>query len=478
MESVKVNILLMETAATSILAAGEKVRTHENEPITKTALKIEAEQLNDNWAQLREFYIEVLKQATAEKDDESVKKAQETYAATERKYLDVKARLEQSLGVITDAIDREAENQVDDESIDEHNTTPVQQTEQTVPPTNAVTTLLNQLCTTIAPTKPNTWREFDGTLANWQGFCDAFTSAVHNDELMPNIQKFRLLKAALKGAAFDLIGHWPESERNYIEAWEQLKQNYERPYATSLEIMYKLVNFPAIKQANGVEIERLTNTVQDVYRQLRAMHYPAEHYDLWLVGLAHGRLDASTSEKWELQRQSDRPDYVEFIKFMQQQSRALCGLRSVTASYQQQPGKHQSANQNQRNDNKRAKPNTQGNNQGQTPGLPCVMCNDKTHRIYSCPNFKALDLKNRKGKARELNLCFNCLKPSHMLKECTGQPCSHCKNKHNRLLCDSSAAQAVAKPTTMGANTAQITKSKKKRNKKEKETKSEPEKTA
>lgn len=43
----------------------------------------------------------------------------------------------------------------------------------------------------------------------------------------------------------------------------------------------------------------------------------------------------------------------------------------------------------------------------------CILCGE-IHAVYSCEKFANLDVSKRQEKARELNLCTNCLAKGHL----------------------------------------------------------------
>ena len=61
---------------------------------------------------------------------------------------------------------------------------------------------------------------------------------------------------------------------------------------------------------------------------------------------------------------------------------------------------------------------------------------DGQHPIWTCEKFKSMKVNGRREHVQKLRLCFNCLKPGHMSKDCTSRTCSvpSCGRRHNRLL--------------------------------------------
>ncbi|XP_050293840.1 uncharacterized protein LOC126734311 [Anthonomus grandis grandis] len=94
----------------------------------------------------------------------------------------------------------------------------------------------------------------------------------------------------------------------------------------------------------------------------------------------------------------------------------------------------------------------------------CYFCK-KNHSVYRCFALKKLDVKARSSAVNKLNLCVNCLNPSHTIENCcSNSTCRQCGLKHNTLLHSSSsdtpddqqhnrrdapdAGEAVAEPMT------------------------------
>lgn len=175
----------------------------------------------------------------------------------------------------------------------------------------------------------NTWGEFDGNLVQWQGFHDRFKAAVHDNEQLSGAFKFMYLQKSLKGKASRALGEWQLTDNNYAEAWERLSQLYERQYQTSAELVRKFHNLPKLDHANGAMVQKFSNVTHEMLRQLKALQYPVEHYDLFVVHGIHEKLDPETSKAWELYRSSERPTVQELLSFLDKQAKALSNVYNL-----------------------------------------------------------------------------------------------------------------------------------------------------
>ena len=53
--------------------------------------------------------------------------------------------------------------------------------------------------------------------------------------------------------------------------------------------------------------------------------------------------------------------------------------------------------------------------------------------ILTCKKFKSMKVNERREHVQKLRLCFNCLRPGHMLKDCKSRTCG-VPRRHNGLL--------------------------------------------
>lgn len=317
--------------------------------------------LQTAWNRFLENHNLLLQRALENQQEEEAEEHNQLFTETEGIYLDALARLQARIRIaeqieeddseigdgenvnVVDNNDENVQNQMNEDNNEQnpnlepninqeqrHHGNQVDQ--QVLQPGAQLELLLQRLCHGFSSKKENTWGKFDGNLSRWQGFRDAFKAAVHDDEIIKPIFKFQLLKSSLEGRAAAALGEWQVTEQNYYEAWNWLNELYERKYQTSKQILFKLLHFQKLERASGFHIEKLVNVVQQVTRQLRAMNYPVQHYDLIFVHTIHEKLDQETSKEWELYRKSDAPTTKEMLEFLVQHGRALSSAQSYEKS--------------------------------------------------------------------------------------------------------------------------------------------------
>lgn len=66
-------------------------------------------------------------------------------------------------------------------------------------------------------------------------------------------------------------------------------------------------------------------------------------------------------------------------------------------------------------------------------GPTCVACKE-AHYLFQCESFRAHSPQDRFELVKRHNLCINCLKSTHLAKNCSGGFCKYCQRKHHTLL--------------------------------------------
>ncbi|XP_049308602.1 uncharacterized protein LOC125777545 [Bactrocera dorsalis] len=274
----------------------------------------------------------------------------------------------------------------------------------------------------------NTWGNFDGTLTMWPGFRDRFSAAIHENRNVSPAFKFSYLKKSLVGGAAQTLGEWQLTDDNYIEAWDRLKQLYDRKYPICREHLRQFNRLPVI---GGVpradELQRMSNVTHEVLRQLRAQGVPVESWDMIIVHTLH-----------ELQRETETPTVKQMLDFLDRQAAALDNVTDARYSRSQDV---KVVFNNDRNTGGKREREAKGENFHQSRSLgkrsfPCISC-DGDHPLWTCDDFIALNLRSREEFVRRNNICQNCFKKGHGAGNCFQKGCSRCpgQTKHNSLLC-------------------------------------------
>ena len=67
-------------------------------------------------------------------------------------------------------------------------------------------------------------KKFTGNPKEWQSFWDSFSSAMHTNKALKNVDKFNYLRSLLKGSALSAITGLAQTDPNYANAVDILKE--------------------------------------------------------------------------------------------------------------------------------------------------------------------------------------------------------------------------------------------------------------
>lgn len=286
----------------------------------------------------------------------------------------------------------------------------------------------------IAQKIENVWGEFDGTQWKWATFRDIFRDVVHTSE-MSNSIKFHHLKKSLKGEAADVLGNWAITNDNYPLAWARLNEVYEHTHQAGTELLQRLNKLPQLTRANRKDLQHLSNVANDVKRQVTALGYDTNHWDLVFITTIEQKLDNRTKIAWELERNQDRPTLNELLRFIEKQARALACLPYEPSKPRDNRKRFGDKVDHIHEQKKFIKVENAPTHKSYTPTKCLIPGCNAIHVLYKCQQYLAKNREDRDKFVKKNRLCINCLFPGHYAKQCHRGSCNRCQEKHNSTLC-------------------------------------------
>lgn len=116
--------------------------------------------------------------------------------------------------------------------------------------------------------------KFNGELKKFYDFKNLFTSLVHENKDLSNVQKLYYLKGCLIGKATDILHDYELSDSAYIEAWGYFLSRFENKKAIIRAYFRELLNIPKVKNVAG--IRELLDEVNLIIRGLRISGKPVD----------------------------------------------------------------------------------------------------------------------------------------------------------------------------------------------------------
>ncbi|XP_050055781.1 LOW QUALITY PROTEIN: uncharacterized protein LOC126549715 [Aphis gossypii] len=282
---------------------------------------------------------------------------------------------------------------------------------------------------------------FDGQIIQWRSFRDTFTSLVHDNSQLSQIQKFHYLLSAVSGSAATTVKSVPLTDANYPIVWQSLNDRFDNKRVLLGAHMDALFRISPMKTESLGELKHFLTTFQEniCIKALEIDDFPG----FFMFYIASRVLDPVTRQAFEFEyHAADVPTFDMLADFVQIRCQVLQNsyqVSSTNTGHKTHP-----------------KPKVSLATSSTTESLKCVLCKS-THMLYQCPKFLQQNVKQRFRLVKTNRVCTNCLGTSHKTSECKSTyTCRHCASKHHSLLhMDTAQARKNSSPTNRGIGVSQ-----------------------
>ncbi|XP_057686666.1 uncharacterized protein LOC130912537 [Corythoichthys intestinalis] len=296
----------------------------------------------------------------------------------------------------------------------------------------------------------------------------SFTALIDKKSISP-ADKLHYLKKYVGGSArksLDGIFYRNDSDA-YKNAWERLNQRYGHSFVIQKAFRERLAKWPKIQTKDSTGFRAFADFIQACQEAMPHIEGLNILNDCQENQKLVQRLPDWAAARWNRQatqfmkERGKFPKLKDFAEFMSAEAEILCNpitsfhaLHSTDVttmsgkSYQREKGPISSVLHTQ------AVTETENIKQRSNVKPPCFVCQDKGHKIHSCPQFKGKSLNERKTYIKEKKLCYGCLKPGHCAKDCRYRlVCEVCNKRHPTCLHDFSYDKSAT--SSMQNNTEQ-----------------------
>ena len=281
---------------------------------------------------------------------------------------------------------------------------------------------------------------FDGDILNWTKFWEQFSISIDKHSRLTNAEKFVYLQHSLKGgSAKHVIEGLSGTGEHYSKAVECLKTRYDRPRLIHQSHVKVILEVPSLKDSSGKELRKFHDTLQQHLRALDAAE--CEPLSQFITSIIQLKLDVDTLFEWQKHTQdtTDVPHFSKILEFIDLRARAS---ETTTPSHKR--------SHKVENPPKKDVASFVANSESPGGGSCCV-CKNERHPLYHCSKFKDMPHDQKLTVVRSNNLCMNCLKNGHYLKDCkSSHHCKTCQKPHHTLL----HVETPKSPTVVSGNTA------------------------
>jgi len=257
---------------------------------------------------------------------------------------------------------------------------------------------------------------FSGNISEWQTFWDSFDSAVHQNPILTDVQKFSYLRSLIEGSAAMAIGGFPLTGRNYQNAIELLRERYGQTHKIIDNFMTLLLELPPPR--NSVHSLREFHDKMETYiRGLESLGQSQDSFGDLLVQIIMQKLPPDVRRNLIRSHGDD--------KWQLQELRVAIGreIRIMDAGYSNDQEFHLPTasflTASKREVSRPMKSNVKP--------LICPFCSEY-HQPQVCN--KIIDIHQRIDIVKSKRLCFNCLN-HHKVSLCKSKFRCHCKSKHH-----------------------------------------------
>lgn len=269
---------------------------------------------------------------------------------------------------------------------------------------------------------------WNGDLKSYESFVDIFTSLIHTNEDLNDIDKFQYLLLSLTDEPLNLLKSIPLTSENYNLAFETLTNRYSNPRLQASIHYSAIKNYPPLRSDQSSELRKLVDCFSENISILTKLGLPVEHWDFVLVDLLLEKIDSSTRRRFELHSPSNQiPSFAELKDFLLKQCTALDSINiskptSVVKPYEKKPFVHRFNN---------PKVTLVSNESGGSRS--CPLCKN-AHFLFRCPSFLSKTPLDRFSFAKQNSLCIKCLRPNCRVQRCKASFCQVCRANHHSLL--------------------------------------------
>ncbi|KRZ81526.1 hypothetical protein T08_11933, partial [Trichinella sp. T8] len=260
--------------------------------------------------------------------------------------------------------------------------------------------------------------KFDGDVTKFREFWDQFESSVHQQRDLSDAVKLVYLRDCLTGDALGAIAGLSAANADYQVAVRRLKERFDRPVVATRRLLLNLVGTPIREwdvKALSNHIDRNVDALTALGKDPRTEALTAAEC---LITVARESLPEQSRIKWDEQTMEDesaQSDLSRFMQFLRNQAELM--------QHNHRPSSLVSSGMPSRVARTPQKTTKLGEHGKTATHLQvsvtdrCLVCRG-SHQASDCPAIRKAAGRQRRALMRKAGLCFHCLEPGHVAKEC------------------------------------------------------------
>ena len=267
--------------------------------------------------------------------------------------------------------------------------------------------------------------KFSGKVHEWQEFWDGFSSAIHDNANLSEVDKFSYLRGLLLEPARSTIQGFALTADNYKAAVDLLRKRYGKKTLIQRTYINELLNVEHVhNERETTRLRRMYDFVESKFRSLEALEVDQRTYATFVVPSLLEKLPGSLRITLTRGEEHHMWDMEKFLKEFGDEV-------DLREEYEQKP---------QREERQRKSDRPWSTMFAGKESSNCAFCNNPGHRHEDCK--RVTDIKERKKLLLKYGRCFKCLRKGHLARACKiSVKCSACKCEHHKALCDASSKE-------------------------------------
>ena len=281
--------------------------------------------------------------------------------------------------------------------------------------------------------------KFSGSYNNWLEFRDTFTSLIHLNDEIDEINKFHYLRASLEGTAAVVIQSIEFLAKNYVTAWTLLCERFDNKRLLVQHHVSALFHIELITKESSLVLKRVVDQINKNIRALSSLGEPTEHWDTLLIYIITQKLDPKAFRDWEeLKGRLDRNQPIKLKSLLDFIRNRADLLETLESSHHIKPSVNNNNNNLLKPSRHKAMITCENVETIRSPSSTsstklCPACNGE-HNLSDCSHFLSLSIDARLKVLPNFKICYNCFHKGHYAHQCKKSGCKICKRKHHTLI--------------------------------------------
>lgn len=283
---------------------------------------------------------------------------------------------------------------------------------------------------------------FTGDQLLWIGFHEDFTAAVHDDNSLPGVTKFRYLLECLDGPPKLAISGLPITAASYEIAIKILQHRYGDTEKNVEAFMHAIFELPS-PSASADHLLEFHDKLQMYVRALKTLGEDEDNLGKMLLPVIRQKLPGVIRSQLKRVRGTNKWSFEQFRTALYNEIDAIRdGVENPPIKLSPINNTHPISSPqataafhtfSQPNRVSRSRSNSRSSSPGQSPRR-CTFCKNSQHLSKDCDIVK--DHRARLQIVKNGNLCFSCLDGSHARVECGSKfTCNVCNSRdHNTAI--------------------------------------------